>query len=402
MSNSARICLNIIALGSLIALSSSLADARGGMGFHGGGGGELRGDYGMRTGSFGDFDRGFDHPDFGRMDDDYRRADDVFGPGVWGGRERPDAFMSPGDMNRAPAGDNGVRDYGAQRNLASDGGFSSIFHGAPNSVARGNQTMRVTPAGLANQAGLVRHNFNNYNLFNHNWWANHPYSWWHNGWDNYWPWRWSSWPELAGWWGWGLGAAPIYYDYGDNITYDDNGYVDYGSSPVCTAADYYQQSCDLANSTTSDDFGASASGDEPSVPPQSQTLGSASLQPVQSKAVTTGGGDWKPFGVYSLVQGGQSSSSTLFQLCTNKKGQIRGNYYNALTNETQPVKGAVDKKTMRAAWTVGKNNAVVYDTGVANLLKDQSPVLIHFGKDSTQQWTLVRIKNPNADSKQKA
>jgi hypothetical protein len=59
----------------------------------------------------------------------------------------------------------------------------------------------------------------------------------------------------------------------------------------------------------------------------------------------------------------------------------------------------VDKKTQRAAWTVGENKTTVYDTGVSNLTKDEAPVLIHIGKDKTQQWLLVRLKQseqPNA------
>ena len=30
--------------------------------------------------------------------------------------------------------------------------------------------------------------------------------------------------------------------------------------------------------------------------------------------------------------------------------------------------------------------------GVSNLTKDEAPVLIHIGKDKTQQWLLVRLK----------
>jgi hypothetical protein len=31
---------------------------------------------------------------------------------------------------------------------------------------------------------------------------------------------------------------------------------------------------------------------------------------------------------------------------------------------------------------------------IYNLTKDESPALIHIGKDKTQQWTLVRLKQP--------
>ena len=34
------------------------------------------------------------------------------------------------------------------------------------------------------------------------------------------------------------------------------------------------------------------------------------------------------------------------------------------------------------------------ETGLYNLTQDESPALIHIGKDKTQQWTLVRLKQP--------
>ena len=58
------------------------------------------------------------------------------------------------------------------------------------------------------------------------------------------------------------------------------------------------------------------------------------------------------------------------------------------------VKGFVDKKTQRAAWTVGQNKSNVYETGISSLSRDEAPVLVHFGKDRTQQWMLVRLKQP--------
>jgi len=53
-----------------------------------------------------------------------------------------------------------------------------------------------------------------------------------------------------------------------------------------------------------------------------------------------------------------------------------------------------DPKTQRAAWTIGKNQNTVIETGIYNLTKEQTPVLVHFGKDKTQQWVLVRMEKP--------
>jgi uncharacterized protein (TIGR03000 family) len=155
------------------------------------------------------------------------------------------------------------------------------------------------------------------------------------------------------------------YDYGTNIVYQgDQVYID--DQPGPTAADYYQQAADLAQSA-------------PAAPPPDEK-----------------GDAWQPLGIFSLVQGEQSDTSAVFQLAVDKAGIIRGNYYNVLTDTTLPVRGAVDKKTQRASWVVGDQTTTVYDTGLVNLTKDESPLLIHFGKERTQQWLLVRIKESDA------
>ncbi len=88
----------------------------------------------------------------------------------------------------------------------------------------------------------------------------------------------------------------------------------------------------------------------------------------------------------------QTNSNLILQLAVNKAGVIRGNYTATLTNDTKPVQGSVDKKTQRAAWTIGDNKENVIETGIYNLTKDQVPILVHFGKDKTEQWLLVRVK----------
>jgi hypothetical protein len=56
------------------------------------------------------------------------------------------------------------------------------------------------------------------------------------------------------------------------------------------------------------------------------------------------------------------------------------------------VQGSVDKKTQRVAITVGDNKDTVIETGLYNLTKDEAPALMHFGKERTEQWLLVRVK----------
>ncbi len=104
--------------------------------------------------------------------------------------------------------------------------------------------------------------------------------------------------------------------------------------------------------------------------------------------------DWVSLGVFGMVKGEETEANQIFQLAINKDGILRGNYYDALSDSTLPVHGAVDKKTERAAWTVGDRKETVYETGVGNLTKDETTMLVHFGKDRTQQWTLIRLEQP--------
>jgi hypothetical protein len=104
--------------------------------------------------------------------------------------------------------------------------------------------------------------------------------------------------------------------------------------------------------------------------------------------------------VFAISQDKATDSNMLLQLAVNKQGVIQGTYYNTATDIARPVKGMVDKQTQRAAWTFadGKNTDIVMETGIYNLTQDQAEALIHFGKDKTQQWMMVRLPQPSADT----
>ena len=48
-----------------------------------------------------------------------------------------------------------------------------------------------------------------------------------------------------------------------------------------------------------------------------------------------------------------------------------------------------DKEAIRRS---SRDFNLVFETGVDNLTKDETAVLVHFGKDKTQQWMLVRVQ----------
>src|SRR5262249_6586151 len=149
------------------------------------------------------------------------------------------------------------------------------------------------------------------------------------------------------------------YDYGSNIVYDaENVYVN-GEQ---VAADYAQQATQLA------DAGRQAK------PPETE--------------------EWQPLGVFALVRGEEETSDKIFQLAFSVNGVIRGNYYDAIADNTLPVYGTVDKVTQRAAWSIGERKDAVFEAGLANLTKDETPVLLHLGSGNDQQLALVRVEKP--------
>jgi uncharacterized protein (TIGR03000 family) len=249
--------------------------------------------------------------------------------------------------------------------LATDFGFGHVAYRP--FVGAGHYTAAYAPAVLAARAAAVRNGFYRYGVFGPAWWGANVGAWRPYGWAPARYWVWPTWPVLNTWLGWS--APPIGYDYGANIVYQgDQVYI--ANQPGPSAEVYYQQASDLAQSVP--------------VAPTSNAKGD----------------DWQPLGVFSLVQGTESDPSAVFQLAINKEGVIAGNYHNPLTNTTLPVRGAVDKKTQRASWTVGEEKTTVYDTGLVNLTKEESPVLIHFGKDRTQQWLLVHVKEADAKTQE--
>lgn len=156
--------------------------------------------------------------------------------------------------------------------------------------------------------------------------------------------------------------TPIYYDYGTNITYEDNN-VYVNGQDAGTIDQYYDQASELAQ--------AGATADAPA------------------------DGDWLPLGVFALTKPGQTDSVVTIQLAVNKEGIIRGNYTDTRSDTTKSIEGSVDKKTQRVAFTVGGNKSNLIETGLYNLTKDEAPALIHIGENKTEQYLLVRLDNPD-------
>jgi hypothetical protein len=238
------------------------------------------------------------------------------------------------------------------------GPYGLSGYGAGRAVV-GHNTRYVAGSTLRGQAAFVRGNFVHYNCFRPVWFTAHPNAWRAAAWGTAAFWAGASWATVAG--VCGYPAQPYIYDYGTAVVYEGDQ-VYYDGEPVATAQEYADQATQIAT--------------------------------VGQKAEPAKDEEWTSLGVFGMVQGEEKDANNIFQLAINKDGIIRGNYFNALTDESLPVYGSVEKRTQRAAWTVGDRKDTVYETGIGNLTQAATPLLVHFGPDRTQQWTLVRLEEP--------
>jgi hypothetical protein len=350
-----------------------------GGGFSGGQvGGFNRGMGGMGAGGLGGFDRGELGGFSGGAASGYRgldagRAGGLGGYGAGGYRvggfdHSPGAYgaASRSDLNRflrlpTDAGISAAAGM-AGRGFVAEGPRGGTV--AAGGIAAGRGFRAVSPASYRAQGWAVRRGFGGYGWYGRDWYRGYPGAWWPAGWyaGSAGAWAWCNWAMLGGWFGYS-GVSPIYYNYGSNFVYDgDNVY--YNGQPVGTAADYYDQVNTLAAGTPAPDPDAT---------------------------------DWLPLGVFSLVESDQTQPSLVFQLAVNKAGTVRGNCSKPDEEFVGAVQGAVDREKQRVAWTVGDDKQTIYETGLYNLTKDEAPALVHHGADNTEQWLLVRMKQPEGE-----
>lgn len=222
-----------------------------------------------------------------------------------------------------------------------------------------------------------RHHYH-HGYFGNNWWGRHPFRF--CGWHYYyrypayaWTYWWSTptYANVTNWFTWDAPAAtwqqPVYYDYGDsgNVTYEDNR-VYIGGEEVASA----------------DEFAESAAA-----------LATVSAPETEDEAKEA---EWLPLGTFALTTDPDDVDPTrLVQLAVDKAGVISGTLYNTQTEKTDAIQGRVDKETQRVAMRVGESEDVIAETGIYNLTQDEAPLLVHFGKETQDNYLLVRLPEPD-------
>ncbi len=273
---------------------------------------------------------------------------------------------------------------GSDRQIRSGGGpagaayraGSQNVHSFLNMPAGGGPPIAGRPGGPGHiDRGYVNRQFaHRYPDFHHHpfgpgWYGPHvPPRWHYWHYDRYRPgywWGWATTGMITGWivYDW---PAPVYYVYGPggNVYYEGAS-VYVNGQPTYSSEEYYNQASKIA-----------------AAPP---------LDEEKAKQI-----EWMPLGVFAVVQDAAKESNLALQLAVSKDGIISGTIFNETTKLTHTVEGAVDKKTQRAAWSFieGENPKVIMETGIFNLSKDETNVLVHLTPTDTKIWTLIRLDKP--------
>jgi len=101
--------------------------------------------------------------------------------------------------------------------------------------------------------------------------------------------------------------------------------------------------------------------------------------------------EWLPLGVFAVAPQGTEQAHIYQQLAVSRKGELKGNSYDAVSDAVQPITGTIDRETRKAAWKVG--TGATFETTLDALLEPPSTVAMKAGTMS-QTWDLVRMEKP--------
>jgi hypothetical protein len=254
------------------------------------------------------------------------------------------------------------------------GSVTAVRGPAGNVVTAGRGAAYVNGQFVGGRAWTaVNGAYNRWGYFRPGYYGRYPGAWWPGKWAVVGSaWAGAAWGTAGGYCG--CEDDGTYYDYEDNVSYDD-GSVYYEGEPVGTAEEYYQQAEAIADAGP--EFVDAAETDA---------------------GAETKEEDWLPLGVFALIkEAGQTQTDKVLQLALNKDGAIRGNLQDSLTDKVTQLVGSVDKKSQRVAIKLEGNESLVLEAGLYNLTNDEVPALVHFDAERQQAVTLIRLKQPKED-----
>jgi len=247
--------------------------------------------------------------------------------------------------------------------------------------------------------------------FSRGWYGRHGgnwgYGWGGWGWGN--PWGIATWGTTAAWLGLDAAAEPIVGNYGTVPQYytsdeatDENTTENIAENENNESTDNETPQTETSATETNNEAELNApagnAADEAGTPDPEQAAQAGKLaksgatDPAKDTA-------FLPLGVFSLAPQGQTEASALVQLAISKTSIVRGTYYDLLTDQDHPIRGAVDKKSQQVAFTFGEQGKVVFETSLANLTQKEGSAAAHFENGEKRTWILARYeKEPTEET----
>jgi hypothetical protein len=191
------------------------------------------------------------------------------------------------------------------------------------------------------------HFWDNFRRRNNNWYFDNNYRWYSSpNWSNiviWLPWQWK---------------RPIYYYYdNDNIYYSTT--EDYTSLiPVDSKEQFIAQAVRIAN------------GHYP---------------------ISTQQSDWMPLGMFTIASDNDDMPKRYLSLAISKQGAVTGAYFDAASNTTLEIQGGIDPESQRIAWKFVGKDWPIMESGLYNLTKEESTLLIHTSSSSTKTELLIKL-----------
>jgi len=101
--------------------------------------------------------------------------------------------------------------------------------------------------------------------------------------------------------------------------------------------------------------------------------------------------EWMPLGVFAVAPKGTEQAHIYQQLAVSRKGELKGNSYDAVSDAVQPITGTIDRDSRKATWKVG--TGATFETTLDALVTTPSTVTMKAGS-TPQTWDLVRMAKP--------
>jgi hypothetical protein len=101
-------------------------------------------------------------------------------------------------------------------------------------------------------------------------------------------------------------------------------------------------------------------------------------------------GDWLALGNYTVLNDGGLPTSRFLQLSVDRQGNLRGTYYDGISNTSQNLRGHVEQSTQQAQWRLDSNPQVVFRTNLADLTELNGSIQLNYPSGQQETWRITR------------